>query len=277
MELGIRLSEGLLFAGDELVINHGSNLIPTGDAAVTDVLAPRTFSNAGGVGLTGTMVARPSFTGADGVAVIGIPAGYYGGPQTCTATDADLIAGNIRSGVNIFGTVGTFFTLPYPTGQYTGHPAGAPFQAGDDASYAGAVATTSFTDNGDGTVTDNNSGLMWPKDPSVLGGVWGVLGAPTAMTWSDALINSEALNYAGHTDWRLPNINELLSVIDYSLDSPCINALFANIQVAAPDEYWSSTTSTADDTEAHTFDFDSAWTDFEDKIDVQFVLPCRTA
>ena len=56
--------------------------------------------------------------------------------------------GKLDMGAQSYGTVTTYTGEAVPTGQYTGHPAGAPFAAGDDASYAGAVATTSFTDNG---------------------------------------------------------------------------------------------------------------------------------
>ncbi|MDP2942402.1 MAG: DUF1566 domain-containing protein, partial [Candidatus Omnitrophota bacterium] len=64
-----------------------------------------------------------------------------------------------------------------------------------------------FIDNGDGTISDRATGLMWVKDPSQIpGGLWGTPGAPAPMTWSDAIINSEALIYAGYSDWRLPNI-----------------------------------------------------------------------
>ena len=47
-----------------------------------------------------------SFEGADGLAVIPVPAGRYAAGKTCTAVDADLVAGNIKSGVSIFGVAG---------------------------------------------------------------------------------------------------------------------------------------------------------------------------
>ena len=88
---------------------------------------------------------------------------------------------------------------------------------------AGLGPALSYTDNGDGTVTDNNTGFMWEK--KVTTGSPGCLSNPHHMdstcTWSDATgawIN--ALNagtgYAGHTDWRLPNVKELQSTVDYS-------------------------------------------------------------
>ena len=62
-----------------------------------------------------------------------------------------------------------------------------------------------FVDNGDGTVTDRATGLMWMKADS---------GA--AMDWERALAYAEGLEYAGYDDWRLPNAKELQSIVDYS-------------------------------------------------------------
>ena len=51
-----------------------------------------------------------SFEGADGLAVIPVPAGRYAAGKTCTAVDADLIAANIKDGVTIFGVAGALKT-----------------------------------------------------------------------------------------------------------------------------------------------------------------------
>ncbi len=112
---------------------------------------------------------------------------------------------------------------------------------GDDAMYQKGVASAGsrYTDNADGTVTDNLTGLMWVKDPSELGGVWGSPGMPNAMSFFDALNNCENLNYAGYSDWRLPNIKELESLIDYGRFAPAMDiSFFPNAQTSG---YWSST------------------------------------
>jgi hypothetical protein len=73
-----------------------------------------------------------------------------------------------------------------------------------------------FMDNGDGTVTDNATGLMWSKDD--MGGGTGT-GPRSGMTWEDALAwvqEKNGDNYLGHDDWRLPNAKELQSIVDYS-------------------------------------------------------------
>lgn len=70
-----------------------------------------------------------------------------------------------------------------------------------------------FSDNGDNTIKDNATSLMWMKDDS------GVLNAGDdsdgAMTWEQALIWAENLEYGGYSDWRLPNAKELQSIVDY--------------------------------------------------------------
>jgi Protein of unknown function (DUF1566) len=70
-----------------------------------------------------------------------------------------------------------------------------------------AGAALSYTDNGDGTITDNNTGLMWEKKSDD----GSIHDQDTAYTWDDAFgVHIAGLNagsgFAGHTDWRLPNI-----------------------------------------------------------------------
>lgn len=92
-----------------------------------------------------------------------------------------------------------------------------------------------YHNNNDGTVTDLDTGLMWTQAPS------------TALSWSNALAYAEGLDLAGHGDWRLPNVKELQSLVDFSLAtatgsaaSPSLNRiLFPKAPATA---YWSSTT-----------------------------------
>jgi Protein of unknown function (DUF1566) len=130
---------------------------------------------------------------------------------------------------------------------YAGGPYGVPktgqaisYQHGDDGDYKrGAPASGKcFTDNGNNTITDNGTGLIWVKDSSCIpGGTWGKPGFPLAMNWSSAISSCEALNYAGYTDWRLPNIKELQSIIDYGRNGPAIDPVF----ISQSSYYWSST------------------------------------
>ena len=88
---------------------------------------------------------------------------------------------------------------------------------------------TNFTDNNDGTITDNVTGLMWQKSP-----------ATTTYTWEQALAFAENLTAATYTDWRLPNIKELVSLNNETTNAPSINTTF--FPTIASTRYWSSTT-----------------------------------
>lgn len=99
-----------------------------------------------------------------------------------------------------------------------------------------------FTDNGNGTITDEATGLMWMQDDN-----------GEAILWQDALLHAESMGFAGYTDWRLPDVKELQSLVDYSrspatTNSAAIDPLFNSTQITNeggdPDFpwYWSSTT-----------------------------------
>ena len=72
---------------------------------------------------------------------------------------------------------------------------------GQDAQYSGNQP--SYTDNGDGTITDNVTGLMWQQDPG------------EKMTYSQAVAGASNLTLAGYSDWRLASIKELYSLIQF--------------------------------------------------------------
>jgi len=103
------------------------------------------------------------------------------------------------------------------------------------------VIAGDFTDNGDGTVTDSNTGLMWQQAEA------------GSMIWEDAITYSEDLSLAGYNDWRLPNIKELRSIIDDSLYNPAIETNY--FPDAHASSYWSSTTFAGNSSDAWYVDF----------------------
>ena len=83
---------------------------------------------------------------------------------------------------------------------------------GQDAQYI--KNDPSFTDNGDGTITDNVTGLMWQKSADLNGD--GTINIDDKLTYEDALNGADSFNLAGYSDWRLPTIKELYSLIDFN-------------------------------------------------------------
>ena len=102
-----------------------------------------------------------------------------------------------------------------------------------------------FHDNNDGTITDRATGLMWSKADSAKG-----------MNWQDALAwvqKKNAEKFLGHDDWRLPNVKELQSIVDYTrspdtMHSPAIDPVFNCTKITNDAGntdypfYWSATT-----------------------------------
>jgi hypothetical protein len=118
---------------------------------------------------------------------------------------------------------------------------------GEDGEYQKGVETTPrFTDRGNGTVTDNLTGLMWTKDAQQI---------PGQMTWQAALDACNNLDYAGHGDWRLPNLRELQSLIDYGNMVPVLPSGHPFTNESYGYNYWSSTTMADSTGIAWYFDF----------------------
>jgi len=105
-----------------------------------------------------------------------------------------------------YPVVDTGQTLCYGESFSIGAPAAGQRFYGQDAQHAGNQP--SYQDNGDGTVTDLVTGLMWQQDP----------GAKMTLAEAEAAVTSFSLG--GHTDWRLPTIKELYSLIIFTGTDP---------------------------------------------------------
>jgi len=106
-----------------------------------------------------------------------------------------------------------------------------------------ATPDADLIDNGDGTVTHTVTDLMWKKCSEGLSGASCATGTIIAGTWGQAFGAVAAANvdgYAGHRDWRLPNIRELNSIVETGCFNPAIN-LNRFPATANSNDYWSST------------------------------------
>jgi len=86
-----------------------------------------------------------------------------------------------------------------------------------------------YTDNGNSTVTDHDTGLMWKQCFEGLTGADCTIGEATKHNWQEALALVTTVNlatFAGHADWRVPNITEITSLISRNCYSPAINITF---------------------------------------------------
>jgi hypothetical protein len=143
----------------------------------------------------------------------------------------------------------TMFGVNFADGRIKGYPTGPMMgQTEDKGFYVLYVrgntdyGRNDFSDNGDGTIIDKATGLMWAQADNGEG-----------LDWEDALLYAENSSLAGHSDWRLPNAKELQSIVDYTRspkthNSPAMDPLFHCTQITneagALDYpyYWTGTT-----------------------------------
>lgn len=159
--------------------------------------------------------------------------------QTWSATE--YVGRTMRNDETVFG-------VNFVDGRIKGYPKFNPRSRKPNTMYFRFVrgninyGKNEFTDNGDGTVSDLATGLMWQKSDSGRG-----------LDWRSALKYAENMHLAGHKDWRLPNAKELQSIVDYSRSpqttrSPAIDPLFEVTAVQDPrggkqyPYFWTSTT-----------------------------------
>jgi hypothetical protein len=144
------------------------------------------------------------------------------------------MSGSLACGSCLFDT-SACACPPFPaSGQVTAYGAGSD---GDLES----GGTLSYTDNGDGTITDNNTGLMWEKKSDT----GSFHGNDQSYTWcvdvgnngcdtnnmdgtiaTTFLANLNGSFFAGYTDWRIPNVKELESIANYEGFSPAVDPAF---------------------------------------------------
>jgi hypothetical protein len=113
---------------------------------------------------------------------------------------------------------------------------------------------SSFTDNLDGTVTDNATGLMWQQEDDNQGRNW-----ESALAYCENLV----LPPGGYTDWRLPDVKELRSIVDNTRHDPAIDTTVFPGTISGV--YWSSSTSPNGTDHAWYVVFDSGYVSYDTK------------
>ncbi|WP_216616313.1 DUF1566 domain-containing protein [Marinifilum caeruleilacunae] len=141
----------------------------------------------------------------------------------------------------------TVFGVNFADGRIKGYPIS--IQGSEREYYVAYVrgntsyGENNFVDNGNGTISDEATGLMWMQDDN----------GDEGLSWKEALEYAENKDFAGYTDWRLPDAKELQSIVDYTrspetTNSAAIDALFNCSEIANENGetdfayYWTSTT-----------------------------------
>ena len=240
-----------------------------GTAGAADVLSGKTFSSNAGLGVTGTMVNVGHQNVMPGTAPAAIIQGYHDGTGA-VAGDPDLVATNIAADVDIFGVVGVGESAAHlvRTGQTTCYDAnGAVISCagtGQDGELQNGVAR-SFTDNGDGTVSDNVTGLMWEK----ISNDNSIHDKDNTYTWMNAFASKiatlNASSFAGHSDWRVPNRFELYTIDNLGtseatyppFETGCVpGCTVLTCSCTERTHYWTSTTNASDTSQTWNVVFD---------------------
>jgi hypothetical protein len=121
-----------------------------------------------------------------------------------------------------------------------------------------------LVDDGDGTITDTATSLIWRQCSEGQANDTSCTGSALTYTWQQALQIPQTLNtsggFAGHTDWRLPNLKELRSIVEEACYSPSINSTrFPNTPSS---HFWSASASASGSSHAWDVGFDGGYSSY---------------
>jgi uncharacterized protein DUF1566/curli production assembly/transport component CsgG len=119
-----------------------------------------------------------------------------------------------------------------------------------------------YCDYGSGTISDTSTGLVWQQ-----------IADDRERTWVQAIAYCRGLKLAGKNDWRLPNIDELESIVDKASKGTAINMAF--FLDAKPEHYWPSTIYEGDTKGARYLNFSSGSKGWHDKTRSNYVRCVR--
>jgi hypothetical protein len=172
-------------------------------------------------------------------------------------------------GASTFPATGQTSSFP-PTFKITDAPV-------HDDGFVKAGGALRYQNNGDGTITDLNTGLMWEQKIKGALGAEGLhdvnkkfpwdSAATTIWDWLEGVNTEGGIGLGGHNDWRIPNVKELQSIVNYGTFNPAVDVAFnnnpgllatcgvADCSLTAADSYWSSTTGAANASSAWAVSF----------------------
>lgn len=181
-----------------------------------------------------------------------IDTNYFNQPLGNTSKDEREIDAQTWSSTEYVGRTmrndATVFGVNFIDGRIKGYPTYHPRTKEPNTMFFRMVrgntsyGKNNFIDNGDGTISDLSTGLMWQKTDD-----------GTSRDWSESLNYAENLTLGSKSDWRLPNAKELQSIVDYTRslqtsNSPAINPIFETSEIKDADGninypfFWTSTT-----------------------------------
>lgn len=137
--------------------------------------------------------------------------------------------------------------------------------------------TVQFSDNNDGTVADNKTGLIWKVCSE--GQMWesgSCNGTAAEYSWQQALDHAQLVSnngYASYYDWRLPNIKELSSIVEVSCSDPAIN--LAVFSLTPSSFFWSASPCAANSSSVCAIDFYGGDDDANNKSSLGYVRLVR--
>ncbi len=133
---------------------------------------------------------------------------------------------------------------------------------------------TNFIDNGDGTVQDKSTGLIWMR--CALGQTWDGItcaGSAVTYTWQQALQQADGYTFAASSAWRVPNVKELASILENACYFPAINLVV--FPQTAPKRFWTASIYADESANSWFVDFDFGFSYNGSKGDNRYVRLVR--
>jgi formylglycine-generating enzyme required for sulfatase activity len=186
---------------------------------------------------------------------VGRSGSWYNDADTCRSASR-----GVGTPIHLDSNLGFRLLLTAPKLPDTGQSISHTNTFGEDSDYT--INPPSYTDNSDGTVTDNVTGLMWQKEDDDI-----------TRTWDDAISYCNDLTLASHSDWRSPSVYELMGIVNGDTYNPSIYTTYFPGTDASG--YWSSMDSESNGSVAWVVAFNHGAAIISDKTSYSYVRCVR--